>query len=832
MAGCSGSSDNPPATGGASGNVTGGNRATGGVASAGGSKSTGGNTATNAAGGSGTGGSALGGNGSGTLATGGTTTAATTTPGSTGTVGRIVGQPGPYDWDNVAIVGGGYVPAVIFSPVEKDLIYARTDMGGAYRWDKVAAKWVPLTDWVGFDEWNYLGIESIAPDPKDANRVYVAVGTYTNSWTSMNGQLLRSVDRGDSFERFNLPFKVGGNMPGRSMGERLGVDPNAPRVLYLGARSGNGLWRSNDAGETWKKVESFPSGGNYFQDSTNDYTTDLIGVVWVVFDPTSSTAGSASQTIYVGVADTNTGIYRSTDGGTTWEPLPGQPAAGFLPHHAVLASNRLLYVTYSDKAGPYDGGHGDVWKYDTEQGTWTQISPVPSSNTDDDYFGYGGLAVDGQDPNRLIVTSLNSWWPDARFYRSRDAGATWSPIWDFDGYPTRVNRYTLDISASPWLDWGLSKTAPEESPKLGWMTGGLSIDPFDSERMFYGTGATLYGTQNLTNWDDPDKKIDIFVAALGIEETAVMDLAVLPMTSGSVLLSALGDIGGCRHTDVTAVPTKIFTQPTFTTTTSIDFAESNPKQVVRVGTLDTGAYPNDKPIGVSNDGGSTWSNAGLPSAASNAAGGSVAMGADGEFIVWAPDVSGVNVFYSRYSPYSWTACSGIPSQALVKSDRLNKSKFYGYKEGIFYVSTNGGATFTASAATGLPRSNVKFKAVPGVEGDIWLAGGATSDVYGLWHSTDSGASFQKLANVEQADVVGFGKAAPGQTYSSIYVNAKIDGVRGIFRSDDSAATFVRINDGRHQYGAANTAITGDPNVYGRVYLGTNGRGVIYGDIRK
>jgi hypothetical protein len=498
----------------------------------------------------------------------------------------------------------------------------------------------------------------------------------------------------------------------------------------------------------------------------------------------------------------------------------------------VLASNGTLYVTYSDKAGPYDGGHGDVWKYDTKSSAWKQISPVPSSNTNDDYFGYGGLAVDGEDPNVLVVTSLNSWWPDARFYRSRDGGSTWAPIWDFAGYPARANRYALDISASPWLDWGITKTAPEESPKLGWMTGGISIDPFDSDRVFYGTGATLYGSNDLTNWDDTSKTIHIAVAANGIEETAVQDLAVLPLSTGSVLLSALGDLGGFRHADITKVTSKLFVQPTFTTTSSIDFAESDPKHALRVGTLDSGAYPNDLPIGVSTDGGATWSNAARPAGAANAAGGTIAVGSDGEYIVWAPDGDGVTgVYYSQYSPYSWTASTGIPAQAQVRSDRVNKSKFYGFKDGKFYVTTNGGAAFVASAATGLPKSNVKFRVVAGIEGDIWLAGGSTDDVYGLWHSTDSGASFAKLGNVEQADVVGFGKAAASKTYPAIYVNAKIDGVRGLFRSDDGGVTFLRINDNQHQYGSANTVIIGDPNVYGRVYLGTNGRGVIYGDPR-
>lgn len=748
--------------------------------------------------------------------------------GPTGSVGRSVGKAGPYDWKNVAIVGGGYVPAVVFSPVEKDLIYARTDMGGAYRWDPSTSSWLALTDWVGFDDWNYLGIESIAADPKDAERVYLAVGTYTNSWTSLNGQILRSSDRGESFERFNLPFKVGGNMPGRSMGERLAVDPNKTSVLYLGTRSGNGLYRSEDSGETWSKVSSFPSGGDYFQDTENDYTQDLIGVVWIVFDPSSSSSGTASKTLYVGVADTKNGIYRSTDSGETWEALAGQPQAKFLPHHAVLTKDGTMYVTYSDKAGPYDGGHGDVWKYDTKEGTWTLISPVPSTNTNDNYFGYGGLAVDAQDPNVLVVTSLNSWWPDARFYRSRDAGATWSPIWDFAGYPNRANRYELDISASPWLDWGVTKTAPEESPKLGWMTGAIAIDPFDSDRMLYGTGATLYGSTDLTNWDDPSKTVQISVFARGIEETAVQDLVALP--SGPVLLSGLGDVGGYCHTDLAKVPTKLFTQPTFVTTSSIDFAEKDPKQVVRVGSVDSGAYPNDKAIGVSNDGGATWSNGGLP--ADGAVSGTIAMGADAEFMVWAPGVSGMSVYYAQYSPYSWKASAGIPSQAIVRSDRVNKSKFYGFKDGAFYVSTDGGATFKATAATGLPKSSVKFKAIPGIEGDLWLAGGTSSDVYGLWHSTDSGESFEKLTEVQEADVVGFGKAAPNKTYPAIYLNAKIGDVRGLYRSDDEATTFIRINDDQHQYGAANTVISGDPNVYGRVYLGTNGRGVVYGEIRK
>ena len=84
---------------------------------------------------------------------------------------------------------------------------------------------------------------------------------YTNSWDPNNGQILRSTDEGKTFTPASLPFKIGGNMPGRGMGERLVVDPHKNSILFFGARSGNGLWKSTDSGVTWTKVSAFPSTG-------------------------------------------------------------------------------------------------------------------------------------------------------------------------------------------------------------------------------------------------------------------------------------------------------------------------------------------------------------------------------------------------------------------------------------------------------------------------------------------------------------------------------------------------------------------------------------------
>jgi hypothetical protein len=181
-----------------------------------------------------------------------------------------------YTWRNVQIVGGGFVPGIIFNQTEPGLVYARTDIGGAYRQDPVTKRWISLTDGIGWDDWNLTGIISLATDPVNPNNVYLAAGTYTNEWTSQNGAILRSTDKGATWQRTMLPFKLGGNMPGRGPGERLAIDPNRNNILYLGAPSGNGLWKSADAGATWSKVNSFPNAGTYAEDPNdpNHYLND------------------------------------------------------------------------------------------------------------------------------------------------------------------------------------------------------------------------------------------------------------------------------------------------------------------------------------------------------------------------------------------------------------------------------------------------------------------------------------------------------------------------------------------------------------------------------
>jgi xyloglucan-specific exo-beta-1,4-glucanase len=78
--------------------------------------------------------------------------------------------------------------------------------------------------------------------------------------------------------------------------------------------------------------------------------------------------------------------------------------------------------------------------------------------------------------------------------------------------------------------------------------------------------------------------------------------------------------------------------------------------------------------------------------------------------------------------------------------------------------------------------------------------------------------------------IGFGKSAPGESYPAIFVSGQNDGTNWISISVDKGRTWNRINDDAHQYGFTSNEITGDPRVFGRVYVATNGRGIVIGNI--
>jgi hypothetical protein len=689
----------------------------------------------------------------------------------------------PYTWNNVTIKGGGLVSGMIFSKAEADLLYARTDVGGLYRWLPATRQWKPLNDFLDRTQSNYTGVLSVAPDPKNADKVYMAVGQYTASWAGY-GAIMASSDRGDTWAIHPLSVKLGGNEDGRTAGERLQVDPNLTSKLYLGT-STDGLWVSTNSAASWTKVNSFPVANS---------PSGSGGIAFVQFVESSGSTGTATPVIYVGVLqNSSTSLYRSTNGGTTWATVPNQPSG--MPHHMEVASDGMIYLAYSNAPGPNGVTAGSLWKYNPGSGIWTDITPLPMCSSGQN--GFGSIAVDAANPQVLLTATLGCWWPRDMIYRSTNGGNTW----------TEINATAT---------WNHSN-APYATASTPHWIGDIDIDPFDSNNAWFITGYGIYNTTNLGSapvaWNfDND----------GIEETVPLGLVSPP--SGAPLISAIGDIDGFRHDNLSVSPPSGRHAPLYGTNVSIDFAEASPTYIVRTynnGAGNYGAY--------STNGGTSWTPF-ANSPGGTYAGGKIAVAANASRLVWSPE--GSNTVYSTNNGGTWSAVSGLPSGGLTPvADRANANKFYVYDptNGRVYVSTNGAVSFSAQGSVPVVESwetgEVELRAVFGQEGHLWLAG-----MNGLYRSVNSGTSFTQVASslISKAYRVGFGKAAPAAGYPAVYLHGVVDGILGFYRSDDEGATWLRINNGQTNFGWINM-LTGDPRVFGRVYLATGGRGIMYGE---
>jgi hypothetical protein len=747
----------------------------------------------------------------------------------------------PYIWKSVQIVGGGFVDGVVFHPAEKGLRYARTDIGGAYRWDESTKQWVPILDWVSYKDTNLMGVESIAVDPSDANRVYLACGMYTTA-TSPNAAILRSDDRGMTFERADMRFKMGGNEDGRGNGERLAVDPNDGRVIYFGSRLA-GLWRSVDRGVTWAKVESFPEvhEAPTTRPSTRPATRPAArlgrfafsarssGIVFVLFDPRSGSPGKRSSTIFAGVSlFGRANLFRSMDGGETWQVVAGEPTAPRLSH-GVWGSDGTIYFCYGSAPGPSRMSDGAIWKFDTNSGMWTDITPEKPDAWNGRAFGYGGVSVDAKDPKVAICSTF--YHPGGEeVFRTIDGGATWKKI--FHGAPGTEGVY--DYSLAPYV----KRTA------IHWLLD-IQIDPCDSNHAMFTTGYGGWETFDLSAVDS-GKPTHWSVMCKGIEETVALQM-VSPPTGEAHLISAIGDYGGFTHWDLDQpAPEGSSEPPRFGNTTGIAMAAKNPAVVVRVGIIAGGVTPRIN-LGYSMDGGKTWQpSKTMPSVQSRE--GSIAVNADGTRWVWTP--RGDSGWVTGDRGATWSRCAGLSAGMRAVADLVDPLKFYSVDlfGGKFFTSLDGGETFVARALSlpdGLPKpggvqgnnggdrgddraGQDQIYATPGRSGDLWLA-----TLEGLYHSTDFGATWAKMGVINQLHGVGFGKAAAGSSYPAMYAIGVVPGELtarqlGVYRSDDAGLHWVRINDDQHQYGLM-LQVIGDPRVYGRVYLGTHGRGILVGE---
>ena len=549
--------------------------------------------------------------------------------------------------------------------------------------------------------------------------------------------------------------------------------------------------------------------GTYVADSSDSsgYNSDIQGIAWVTFDTNSTTTGGATSRIFVGVADKANSVYVSENAGSTWAAVPSQPT-GYLPHKGrVAAKEHALYVTYSDGSGPYDGTQGAVYRYDIAAKTWKDISPVAASTNPG--YGYGGISIDANKPGTLMVSALNEWWPDANIWRSNNSGASWTPIWEFTSYPNENFYYSMDNTNAPWI----SNAKSLDNKNVGWMIEALEIDPFDSNHLLYGTGETVVGTHNLLDWDTKHN-ISLKILASGIEETSVQGLIAPP--GGAPLLSALGDVGGFRHTSLTKAPTTWYTNPTYGTTSSIDYAGSNTKQIVRVGNSGSDGNPQ---VALSYDGGASWS--ADYAAPTTYYGGHVALSAQGTTVLWSSASNGVQVSKNQAS---FSAVSSLPSGAAIAADRKNDTVFYGGSGGAIYLSHDSGTTFAKAASLGASTAVKTIQTNPSVAGDLW----ASTD-RGLFHSSSYGANFTQVVGPTQGWSFALGRSTANSYGWNVYGFFAVGGVNALYESKDVGKTWSAISDAKHGFGSASSnPVAASADTEGTVYVGTNGRGIFVG----
>ncbi|MGH7691079.1 MAG: WD40/YVTN/BNR-like repeat-containing protein [Gemmatimonadaceae bacterium] len=467
--------------------------------------------------------------------------------------------------------------------------------------------------------------------------------------------------------------------------------------------------------------------------------------------------------------------------------------------------------------------------------------------------------MDPQRAGTVVVATLNRWRPGDILWRTTDGGRTWRNL------RTLSRR---DVSATPFLLWG------QPQADFGWWMAGVAIDPFDSGHVAYSTGATVYATRELLN---ADRGATILWKpwVRGVEQTAVLTLLSPP--KGPHLLSGFGDISGFAHEDLSRSPKEQFTHPVFANTDEIDYAGLDPRVVVRGGTRAPRSAAGAPTLAYSMDYGRSWQPLRPPSTASV-----ITVSADGRAFVVTNAVPFVwKGLFTRKQPRAtkaldaakpvpamalrtanalrttraspaatptlvtfdrgrtWATVRGLPAGAHPTADKAAPETFYAldFKHAKLFVSTDGGATFRQRVSRGLPATLADdvptspeqqwpLMATPGKRGDLWLI---THE--GLFHSTDAGASFTHVEGGIVVLALSFGKAPPDRHYPALYAIGIERTTKAIWRSDDEGASWLRINDARHEYGREYRCIAGDPRIFGRVYVGTDGRGIVYGQPR-
>ena len=684
-----------------------------------------------------------------------------------------------WEFGQVAMGGGGFVSGV-FATSQDGLYYARTDVGGAYRYNKDTQLWESMSYGVSEEDQGFLGIAALAFGEKDPNRVYMLAGT--SYLSGGRTALFVSDDYGVTFRRTELSdFRVDGNGMGRGNGERLAVDPKNSDIVYAGFMSSGGMIKSTDGGQTYTTLDL----------GTDTTTSNSNGICSIIIDPNSGDENSCS-TIYAAISrkgDYN--IYKSTDAGTTWAPVEEAPQ-GLMVQRMKYNGDGKIVITYADAEGPWNNNRssGGIRMLNMADDTFTDITPKKQA--------YGDVVIDPNDPNRMAACTENIYVAQPtgafgdEFYTTTDGGQTWTLLND-----------TMTFNANG-VDW-LSTTS------MHWCSS-MAIDPNNTDRIMVVSGNGIFACDNI--WDAAP---EFYFFAKGVEETVPFELVSIP---GGELVTVTGDYDGFSQPSA-EVYGKVHNS-TAGSMTGLAVAAANTDVWVKCG-------GDDKTNGFwyTLDRGETWNQAKKsPLSTGPAYGGSVAVSADGSTFYWAPSNGGY-VFWSDDQGKSWNQAEGAMNAQRIIADQVNPEYVYAASGSSFYYSSDRGKTFTANKELSV-FTTTRPVAVPGVEGKIYYP------AMGLQVSTDHGETFTRINTVSNCQMVGVGKGKTDDSPCTLFIwgQPTSDDPVGLYWSEDEGATWKRINDDNHQFGGTGNGkfVYGDMNKYGRVYMSSLGLGVVYGDL--